>query len=88
MDEHDGIVVDIDDAGIGRDSLGDLMRVVRRGDARTGVEELPDPGLAGQVPGRPGQELPVRLDPEPQAGSDREHPLGCFPVGGEVVLAA
>ncbi len=88
MDENDRVVVHIHDPGVRRDRLGNLVRIVRRRNACPDVEELPDAGLACQVPNRPGEEGPVRLDPETQSGSGREYALGCLPVSSEVVLAA
>ena len=47
--EDQRVVVDVDDPGVGGDPLGDLVGVVRGGQAGADVEELPDAGLAGQV---------------------------------------
>ena len=55
MDENDRVVVHIHDPGVRRDRLGNLVRVVRRRNACPDVEELPDAGLARQVPNRPGR---------------------------------
>ena len=49
MDQHDGVVVDIDDAALWRHRLGDLVGVVGRGQAGADVEELADARLAGQI---------------------------------------
>jgi hypothetical protein len=71
VDEHDRIVVHVDDPRIRRDRLGDLVGVVRPR----------RPGTAWPGPG-----TPVRPDPFAQPGRDREHPLSRLAVGGEVVL--
>jgi hypothetical protein len=86
--EHDGVVIDVDDPRVRRDRLGDLVGVVRRRNAGADIEELPDSCFVGQVADRPGQERPVRPDPEPQARRDGQYPLSCLAVGGEIVLAA
>jgi hypothetical protein len=86
--EDDRVVVDVDDPRVGGGLLGDLVRVVRRGDAGADVEELADPGLLGQVADGAGEEPPVRLDPPAQAGGDGQDAFGGFAVGREIVLAA
>jgi hypothetical protein len=42
------VVVDVHDPGLRSDRLGDLVGVVRRGNAGADVEELAYSGLAGQ----------------------------------------
>jgi phenylacetic acid degradation operon negative regulatory protein len=56
--QHQGVVIDIDDAGLGRYPLRDLMGVVGRGQAGADVEELPDARVLGQVMDAAGQEAP------------------------------
>jgi hypothetical protein len=46
-----------DHPGLRRRILGDLVDVARRGQPAADVEELPDPGLGGQVADRPAQEV-------------------------------
>ena len=58
--EHDRVVVHVDDPGLRRDRLGDLVGVARRRDAGADVEELPDPRLGGQVADGAAEERPVR----------------------------
>jgi len=63
--QHQRVVVDVDDAGLGRDGLGDLVGVVGGRQAGADVLELADARLAGQVADRAGQEPSVgasRLD--------------------------
>src|SRR5690606_14578101 len=55
----DRVVVDVDHAHGRVDRLGDLVGVVRGGDAGADVEELPHTGLGGQVGHRPAQEAAV-----------------------------
>jgi hypothetical protein len=45
--EHQRIVVDADDAGLGGDALGDLVGVVVGGQSGADVEELADAEIAG-----------------------------------------
>ena len=59
MGEHDGVVIDVNDAGFGRDPLGDLMGVASGRDAGADIEELPDPGLGGEVADDAAEEGPV-----------------------------
>jgi hypothetical protein len=88
MQQHDGVVVDVDDPAVRRLALGDLVGVVRGRDAGADVEELPDAGLPGQVPHRPGQELAVGLHRLRQLRIRLQGQLARLAVGGEVVLAA
>jgi hypothetical protein len=44
--EHDRVVVDVDDAGVGGDALGDLVGVLGGGQARADVEVLARPRKA------------------------------------------
>ena len=46
-------------AGIRGDALSYLVRVAGGRDAGADIQELPDSGLGGQVPGRPAEEGPV-----------------------------
>jgi hypothetical protein len=88
MGEDDGVVVHVHDPAVGRLRLRDLVGVVGRGDAGADVEELPDAGLAGQVPDGPGQERPVPPHPfHDMRRRMRRGPAG-DPVRGEVGLAA
>ena len=56
--QHQGVVVDVDDAGLRRYPLRDLVGVVRGRQAGADVEELPDARLVGQVGDAAGQEAP------------------------------
>jgi hypothetical protein len=56
-------------------SLGHLVRVARAGDAGAQVQELADPRLAGQKPGRPGQEGAVGAHPPAQPRGHGRHPM-------------
>jgi hypothetical protein len=44
--QHDRVVVEIDHTGRRLDLLGDLVHVLRGGQARPDVQELPEAGLA------------------------------------------
>src|SRR5580704_16917183 len=84
----DRVVIDVDDAGSGRDGLGHLVNVVVGRHAGADVEELADAGLADQVTRGadaegsvgPGGGDDVRVDPHGL--------LGGLAVRGEIVLAA
>jgi len=82
------VVVDVDDLGFRRDRLGYLVGVLVGGQAGADVEELPDPGLAGQVLDRAAQERPVGPHPGQDVRVGLQRLLSGLPVGGEVVLAA
>ena len=56
VNQHQRIVVDVDDPGSGRDPLGHLVGVVRGRQTGADVEELADARLAGQVPDGPAEE--------------------------------
>jgi hypothetical protein len=74
--QHQRVVVDVDDPGVRRDLLGDLMGVVRGGQAGADVEELRDPGLRGQVADRPGQEPALHPRDVGDAGEQPPGPVG------------
>jgi hypothetical protein len=61
--EHDRVAVDVDDAGVGRRRLRDLVGVVRAGQPGADIEELPDALPGRQVPDRTAEEPPVGPDP-------------------------
>ena len=88
MHQHERIVVDVDDPGIRRDRLGDLMGVVGGRQAGTDVQELPDPRFAGQVPDRPAQEYPVGSSVVADAGVELPDLITDLAVDRVVVLAA
>jgi hypothetical protein len=48
VQEHDWVIVDVDDPAGRRRALGDLMRVAGGRDPRADVSELPDPRLGGE----------------------------------------
>ena len=56
--QHERVVVCVHDPAVRRGPLGDLVGVVRGGQARADVEELADAGLGGQEADRAGHELP------------------------------
>jgi hypothetical protein len=86
--QHDRVVVDVDDAGFGRNRLSDLMGVVLRRQPGTDIKELPDPGLLREVAHRGGEKRPVRPNAGQDVRVDLERGLCGLPVGGEVILAA
>jgi hypothetical protein len=56
--EHQRVVVDIDDPGLRRRTLRDLVGVVGRRQAGADVEKLTDLGVLGQVGHGPAQKRP------------------------------
>ena len=88
MREDDRVVVDVDDPGLGCDRLRHLVEVARRRDAGAEVEELPDPGVGGEVADGAAEERPVRPRAEGQVRPGLERRVGGGPVGGVIVLAA
>jgi PAS domain S-box-containing protein len=86
--EDDRVVVHVDDPGFRRDLLGDLVRVIGGGQAGPDIQELPDPGLTGQVLHGPAQEGPVGPDTGQDIRVSRDGLLCDVPVGLVVVLPA
>jgi hypothetical protein len=86
--QHQRVVVDVDDPGVRRHPLGDLVRVVRRGQAGTDVEKLPHTGLAGQVTDDPPEEGAVGPGDVHDARVDRAELITGRAVDVVVVLAA
>ena len=88
MGEDDRVVVHVDDPAFARHGLRHLVRVVRGGDSGADVEELPDAGLADQMPHGPGQERPVAPHPFRHMRGCPHRGQGGDLVRGEVGLAA
>lgn len=55
-----------------RDRLRDLVRVVRRGQPGSDVEELVNAGFSGQVPDLACEELPVLPHPDAEGRAARD----------------
>jgi hypothetical protein len=85
---RDLVVVHVDDARAGRGRLGDLVNVLLGGDAGPDVEELPDAGLASQVPDGPAEKRPVGPHDGPDVRVDRDYRTGRVLVGPEVMAVA
>ena len=81
--QDDRVVVDVDDPGLRRDRLGDLVDVAAGRHAGADVEELTQAGLAGQVAGSAGQERPVGPGGGHHGRIDQHRLLGGFPVRGD-----
>src|SRR5262249_28826445 len=62
------------------------VHVVRTGQARPDVQELPDSGLVHQVAHRTAEESPVLPGGGAPGGDGRDRPLGGRPVHGEMVF--
>jgi hypothetical protein len=88
VDQDQRVIVDVDDPGLGRDALCQLVGVVGRRQAGPEVEELPDTGLAGQEPDGPAEESAAGLGEITDLRELAEHRVGGVAVGGEIVLAA
>src|SRR6185437_2372969 len=86
--EHQRVVVHVDDPAARRGGLCDLVGVARGRQPGADVEELTDALGSRQVAHRPGQERPVGLGGQPDAGIDADCGVPGAPVGREVVLAA
>jgi hypothetical protein len=88
VQQHDRVVVHVNDLGFGGDRLRDLMHVFPGGKAGADVQELPDARLSGEEPHGPPQECPCRPGGfrRPREGLDRG--LGGGAVGLEVVRSA
>jgi len=86
--EHDRVVVHVDHSAFRRDLLGDLMGVLRGGQAGADVKELADPRLGRKIAHGPPQEGAVSAHAGEDDRADLDDRLGGGPVGGKVVLAA
>src|SRR5690606_27154672 len=86
--QHQRVVVDVDDPGLGRDGLGDLVGVVGGGQPGADVQELPGPRLAGQVGDGADQERPGGAGQIGDLGQDPQDLVADLPVDRVVVLAA
>jgi hypothetical protein len=86
--QHDGVVVDVDDARLRRDALGHLVGVVRGRDARADVQELAYPGLTNHIADDAAQELPIGARDDRYVGKDSHKLIAGLAVGGVVVLPA
>src|SRR5215467_3537358 len=86
--EHDRVVVDVYHPGLRRRLLRHLVHVVRTGQARPDVQELPDTGLVHQVAHRTAEESPVLPGGGAPGGDGRDRFLGSRPVHGEMVFPA
>jgi hypothetical protein len=85
--QHQRVVVHVHDPGLRCDPLRDLMRVVGRREPGPHVEELPDPGLAGQVAHDPAEEGPVGPRDIDDPRVDGAELVASGPVDRVVVLA-
>jgi hypothetical protein len=86
--QDQGIVVHVDDPGVGGDSLGDLVGVVGGRQAGADVQELANLGLTGQVADGAGEELPGGPCDVDDFGEDLAILVTGGPVHRVVVLAA
>ena len=85
--QDDRVVVDIHHPRVRPDGRGDLMGVLRGGQARADVQELPHPGT-GHETDRAAEERPVGPGHLHDARMHRAHMLSGRLVDPEVVLAA
>src|SRR5439155_23065187 len=84
MDQHQGVVVHVDDAALRGDRLGDLVGVVGGGQAGADVEELPDARLAGQIPDGPDEKGAGGTGDLDDIREYLTHLIAELPVDGEV----
>jgi hypothetical protein len=88
MHQHERVVVHVDDPRLRRYLLSDLVSVVGGRQAGADVEELPDPGLAGQVTDRADQETALHMGDIGDVGKHPQDHVADLAVGREVILAA
>ena len=86
--EHDRVIVHVDDPGVRRRCLRDLVGVARGGDSGADVEELPDTRLPGQVADGAAEEGAVLAGLDRRRRDRGDEPVSDLPVGPEVVLSA
>jgi hypothetical protein len=86
--EHHRVAVDVDDLGFRCHELSDLVGVLHGGQPGADIEELPDPGLAGQVADRADEELARLRGHGRDVRIDFQTRLADGAVDLEVVLAA
>ena len=87
MADHDRVVVQVQDASLRVDLERDLVHRTLGGQPDADIEELVDAGFADQEPDDPAEEPPVLHRRPPQSWNLREHLLGSYPDGLEVVFA-
>ena len=88
MQQHDRVVVHVNDLGFGGDRLRDLMHVFPGGKADADVQELPDARLSGEEPHGPPQERPCGAGGLRRLGEGLNRGVGRDPVDLVIVLAA
>jgi hypothetical protein len=86
--EHHRVVIGVHDPRLRGDRLGYLMGVAPVRDAGPDVQELPDPGLRGEVADGPGEERPVAVHALQDDGVGLGGTAGRLPVGLVVAGAA
>ncbi len=86
--EHDRVVVDVDDPGLGGHRLGDLVQVRRGRDAGADVQELAHARLLGEPAHGTVHEVAVGPHVHRERGPLPGHGVARLLVGGVVVLAA
>jgi hypothetical protein len=85
---HHRVVVQVNDAHVRVVALGDLMDVLRGGQARADIEQLGHPRVADQVADRPGENIALHPHACLRGGHAGQDPLGQRPVDREIVTAA
>src|ERR1700735_1727769 len=86
MSHDQRVIVDIEHPRIRVNELGNLVRIVRRGQPSPDVDELPHSVAPRQVPHRPPEELPVSHSPIDDLGAPLDHLGGDGPVGLKVIF--
>jgi hypothetical protein len=86
--QHHGVVVQVHDAGRRVDPLGDLVDVVRGGQARADIKQLRDADLADQVAHHPAEHGALRLHAGLNLRERGDDLVAERAVGGEIVLTA
>ena len=88
MQEHDRVVIEVDHAGGRLDLLGDLVHVLRCGQSRADIQQLPDAHFADQVADHPAEYVTLGAHAHLDGGQRRDHLIADRPVSGEIVLSA
>ena len=86
--QHHGVVVQVYDAGLRVDSLGDLVDVVRGRQARADIKQLRDAGLADQVAHHPAEHGALRLHADLDLRERGDDLVAERAIGREIVFAA
>ena len=86
--DHHRVVVQVDDADVRVETLGDLVHVLRGGQARADVEQLDQALIANHVPDDAGEHAALRPHAALDRGQHSDHPVRQRPVDREIITPA